>query len=218
MVRCTCQCHTHFGSEHFCPNLECWVGSAHENRHPMPCRHTALCTWLQHNPHPSCQRAMIISTLNTPGAPLASQSFGREEVSFTQVHPLSMGLKLQLCAAESSPHGQSGSKGDPPCSAKNSSALSESTLPTFWVFKALSFIPPINELYYLIHLKTAFERLKHWLNTKGWLYQHWHSKILMYFHNCMQQFTASTELWLWIRIKQRKTSGSFILKARPEQS
>lgn len=88
-----------------------------------------------------------------------------------------------------------------------------------WVFKALSFIPLINELYYFTHFKTALEGLKHWLNMKEQLYQHWHSKILMHFYNCMQQFTASTELWLQIRIKQqRKTSGSFILKTTPEQS
>lgn len=124
------QCHTHFGSEHFCPNLEWWAGSTHESRHPTPCSHTALCSWLQHNPNLFCPRAMTISTGNIRGAPLASQSIHREEVSSTQVHPLSLGLERQLCAAESFPHGQSGSKGEPPCSAKNSPALPESTLPT----------------------------------------------------------------------------------------
>lgn len=141
---------------------------------------------------------------NTPGFSQASQRFHREEVSPTQVHALSMGMEWQLCAAESSPHGQS------PC---------QNPLFQLWVLRALSFILSINELYYLTPFKTAFKRLKHWLNMKKRLHQHWHSRILMHFHNCMQQFTAGTELWWQMRIKQqRKTPGSVIWKTRPEQA
>lgn len=61
-------------------------------------------------------------------------------------------------------------------------------------------------------LKELLKRLKHWLNMKERLHQHWHSKCFVYFHNCMQ-FTASSELWLQIRIKQqRKTSRIFYLE------